>query len=141
MKIRKASLNDLKQIAELYFSEMSKQFENVGEEPITTKEFEKRLKKHFKKSKMFVLDIEGIKGFIWYFKEGKEYNLEEIFVIEKGKGYGKLLMNHMLKEAKKQKIQKINLDVHFKNKKAQRFFKKFGFSERTIEMSLDLKNQ
>jgi len=96
------------------------------------------LKKHFKKSKMFILDIKGIKGFIWYFKEGKEYNLEELFVTEKGKGYGKLLTDFILKEAKKQKIKKINLDVHFKNKKAQNFFKKFGFSERTIEMSLDL---
>lgn len=136
--IRKASLKDLKQIAGLYKSEMSKQFVDVGEEPITAKEFERRLKKHFKKSKMFVLDIEGIKGFIWYFKEDKEYNLEEIFVIEKGKGYGKLLMDFILEEAKNQKIQKLNLDVHFRNKTAQDFFKKFGFSERTIEMSLDL---
>jgi GNAT superfamily N-acetyltransferase len=87
---------------------------------------------------MFVLDIEGLKGFIWYFKEGKEYNLEEIFVLEKDKGYGKLLMDFVLEEAKKQKIQKINLDVHFRNKTSQDFFKKFGFSERTIEMSLDL---
>ncbi|MFW6282509.1 MAG: N-acetyltransferase family protein [Minisyncoccales bacterium] len=136
--IRKASLKDLKQIAELYHSEMSIQFRDVGEEPITAKEFERRLKKHFEKSKMFILDIEGIKGFIWYFKEGKEYNLEEIFVTEKGKGYGKLLMDFVLEEARKKKIQKLNLDVHFKNKTAQDFFKKFGFSERTIEMSLDL---
>ena len=42
---------------------------------------------------MYVLDIEGIKGFIWYFKERIEYNLEEVFAVEKGKGYGKLLMN------------------------------------------------
>ena len=136
--IRKASLKDLKQIANLYYSEMSKQFKDVGEKPITIKEFEKRLKKHFKKSKMFVLDIEGINGFIWYFKEDKEFNLEEIFVIEKGKDYDKLLMDFVLKEAKKRKIQKLNLDVHFKNKTAQNFFKKFGFSERTIEISLDL---
>jgi L-amino acid N-acyltransferase YncA len=45
--IRKASLKDLKQIAKLYHSEMSKQFIDVGEEPITTKEFERRLKKNF----------------------------------------------------------------------------------------------
>ena len=136
--IRKASLKDLKQIADLYYSEMSKQFTDVGEDPITAKEFENRLRKHFEKSKMLVLDIEGIKGFIWYAQEEKEYNLEEIFVTEKGKGYGKLLMEFVLREAKKQKIQKLNLDVHFKNRTAQDFFKKFGFSERTIEMSLDL---
>ncbi|MEK6823584.1 MAG: GNAT family N-acetyltransferase [Nanoarchaeota archaeon] len=136
--IRKTTLKDLKQIARLYFIEMSKQFKDVGEKPLTAKEFEKRLKKNFKKNKMYVLDIEGIKGFIWYFKERIEYNLEEVFAVEKGKGYGKLLMNFLLKEARKQKIQKINLDVHFKNKTAQDFFEKFGFSKRTIEMSLDL---
>src|SRR3989338_10823479 len=135
--IRKVYFKNLKQISDLYYSEMAKQFKEVGEEPVTSKEFERRLRKNFDKSKMFVLDIKGgVKGFIWYFKEGKEYNLEEIFVVDKGKGYGKLLINFLLEEAKKRKIQKINLDVHFKNKTAQDFFKKFGFSERTIEMSL-----
>ena len=35
--IRKASLKDLKQIAELFHSEMSKPFTDVGEKPITEK--------------------------------------------------------------------------------------------------------
>lgn len=136
--IRKAYLEDLEKISKLYYSEMSKQFKAVDEDPISSKEFEKKLKKNFKKGHMFVLEINGIKGFIWYFKEGREYNLEEIFVVEKGKGYGKQLMRYLLEAAKKQKIQKLNLDVHFKNKKAQNFFRRFGFSERTIEMSFDL---
>lgn len=136
--IRKACLKDLKQIAKLYVSEMSKHFKAIGETQIIAKKYEKVLRKNFDKSQMYILDINGIKGFLWYLKEGKEFNLEEIFVIEKGKGYGKLLMNYILEQARKKKIKKLNLDVHYKNKKAQEFFKHFGFSERTIEMSLDI---
>src|SRR3989338_4157216 len=40
--------------------------------------------------------------------------------------------------AKNKKIKKINIDVHFKNKNALDFFKKFGFTKRTIELSLDI---
>ena len=87
---------------------------------------------------MFVLDDNGIKGFVWFGKEGDEINVEEIFVIEKGKGYGKKLMSFIIEFARKNKTNKINLDVHFKNKKGISFFKKFGFTERTIELSLDL---
>jgi len=135
--IRRVTLKDFKQIAKLYYAEMSKQFKDVGEAPITAKKYEQILAKN-QKAQMFVLDTNNIKGFIWFAKNKKEFNLEEIFVTEKGKGYGKQLMDFLLGEAKKHKIQKINLDVHFKNQAAQDFFKKLGFSERTIEMSLDL---
>jgi len=47
-------------------------------------------------------------------------------------------MIFLLQKAKKLNVKKINLDVHFKNKKALKFFKKFGFTERTIELSKDL---
>jgi L-amino acid N-acyltransferase YncA len=139
MKIRKAEQKDLKEVSQLYEKEMSKQFKLIGEKPLKANEFEKRLKNNFKKSNMYILDIEGIKGFIWYFEESNEFNLEEIFVVMKEKGHGKLLINFLLQKAKKKKIKRINLDVHFKNKSAQEFFRKFKFSERTIEMSRDLK--
>ncbi len=139
MKIRKAKKEDLKNISQLYEKEMSKQFKLIGEKPISAKEFERRLNNNFGKCYMHILNDDEIKGFIWYFKEGCEFNLEEIFVTEKGKGYGKILIKYLLQEAKKKKIKKINLDVHFKNMIAQKFFMKFGFSERTIEMSKDTK--
>lgn len=123
--LRKVVLKDLKQISGLYFAEMADKFRSVSEEPITAKEFEKRLIKNFKKHKMYVLDINGIKansgkicinsssgksrikGFIWHYKEGGEYNLEEIFVVEEGKSYGKLLMKFILTEAKNRKSTRL----------------------------------
>ena len=74
--IRKATLKYLPEISRLYEKEMSKQFELVGEKPINSKEYEKILKKNFKKSEMFVLYENEIKGFLWYFKDDEEINLE-----------------------------------------------------------------
>lgn len=139
MIVKKALLKNLKEIAELYYIQMSNQFRLVNEESISAQKYESILKKNFEKSEMYILFDVGIKGFLWYFKENDEYNLEEIFVLEKQKGYGKILMNFLIEEARRNKIRRINLDVHFKNKQAQNFFRRYNFSERTIEMSLDLK--
>lgn len=136
--IRKVSQKDIQKISELYEKKMSQQFKEINEKPITSKEYEKILKANIKKSNMYILNNKGVRGFIWYAQEKDEFNLEEIFTTEKNKGWGKLLISQMLEHARKNKIKRINLDVHFKNKKAQKFFKHFGFTERTIEMSLDL---
>ena len=117
---------------------MKEQFEKVGEEPITKDKYENVLKENFKDSSMFVLEEKEIKAFIWFVKEGDEINLEEIFSIEKRRGHGKRLINFLIDYAKNKKIKKINIDVHFRNNKALTFFKSFGFTERTIELSLDI---
>jgi|GEM_PF-2164035 len=138
--IRKAKKKELGRIAEMYEKIMAREFLRVGERPITEEEYRKILEKNYgkKTSFMFVLDEKGIKGFLWFVKKGKEINLEEIFVLEKRKGHGRKLLEFLIKKAEENKIKRINLDVHFKNKKAINFFKKFNFRPRTIEMSLDL---
>lgn len=136
--IRQLKKEEIKKIAEYYEKEMFKEFGKIGEKPISKEEYEKRLKKSFNKDFMFVLEDDQIKGFIWFSKHKDEINLEEIFTIEKSKGCGWELIRFLIDFAKKEKIKRINLDVHFKNQRAISFFKKFYFSERTIEMSLDL---
>ena len=110
----------------------------VGEKPLSKDDYAKILRSNYKKSSMYVLDTKGFKGFLWFVKKDNEINLEEIFVLEKNKGFGKELMGFLIDYAKKNKIKKINLDVHYRNKRAIDFFKLFGFTERTSEMSLDL---
>lgn len=136
--IRKLKKEEIEKIAEHYEREMAQQFKKVGEEPISKNEYAKRLKSSYNKDNMFVLDENGLKGFLWFAECDSEINLEEIFVLEKDKGYGRKLIDFILKFARENKIKKLNLDVHFNNKEAISFFKKFGFTERTIEMSLDL---
>ena len=136
--IRKLKQEEISSIAKDYEEVMKKQFERVGEEPITKNKYEKILEENFEDSSMFVFDEKCIKAFIWFVKEENEINLEEVFSIERGKGYGKKLMNFLLDYAKREKIKRINIDVHFKNKDALKFFKTLGFTERTIELSLDI---
>ncbi len=136
--IRELTLGEIPFIAEHYEKIMKEQFRKVGEEPITKDKYEKILKKNFKNSSMFVFEENGIKAFIWFIKEENEINLEEIFSIEKNKGYGSRLMNFLIDYAKKKKIKRINGNVHFKNKEALHFFKSLGFTERTVELSFDI---
>ena len=138
MEIRKMRQEEISLIARHYEEIMKKQFKKIGEEPITEDRYKIILKKNFKDSCMFVLEDNGIKSFIWFIKKDGEINLEELFSIEKGRGYGNKLVRFLLDYSRKEKIKKINMDVHFKNKKALRFFKRFGFTERTIELSLEI---
>jgi len=138
LMIRKLKQKEISFIAKNYEIAMKKQFEKIGESPITKECYEKILEKNFEDSLMFVFEEESIKAFIWFVKEEDEINLEEVFVIKKGKGYGKKLMNFLIDYAKKEKIKRINGDVHFKNREALGFFKSLGFTERTIELSLDV---
>lgn len=136
--IRKLKKGEIKKIAEMYEKVMFKNFLQVGEKPISKERYQKILEENYDKSFMFVLEERGIKGFLWFIEKDKEINLEEIFTIKRNKGYGKKLLCFLIKKAKKENKKRINLDVHFKNKRAIEFFKKRGFTERTIELSLDL---
>lgn len=136
--IRKLKQEEIPIIAKYFEKNMKNNFKDVGEAPITQKRYINILKENFGKSFMFVLDDKGIGAFLWFVKKGDEINLEEIFSIEKRRGCGKQLMNFLLDYSKKKKIKKINGDVHFKNKDAINFFKEFGFTERTIELSLEV---
>jgi GNAT superfamily N-acetyltransferase len=136
--IRRLKREEIPIIAEHYQKRMGREFKKVGEKPITKERYEKILRGNFENSFMFVFEDKGIKSFIWFVKEDNEINLEEIFSIEKGKEYGKKLMNFLLDFSKKEKTKKINIDVHFKNEEALNFFKKLGFTERTVELSLDI---
>jgi L-amino acid N-acyltransferase YncA len=136
--IRKLKQKEIPTIARYYEKIMKEQFEKIGERSITKERYKKILEENFKHSFMFVLENKGIKSFIWFIKKNNEINLEELFSTEKGKGYGKQLINFLLDYSKNEKIKRINIDVHFKNKEALNFFKKLGFSERTIELSLDI---
>ena len=138
MEIRKLRQEEIPFIARCYEEIMKEQFKKIEEEPITRDKYKIILKKNFRDSCMFVLEDNRIKSFIWFIKKNGEINIEELFSIEERRGYGKRLMNFLFDYSRKEKIKRINIDVHFKNKEALKFFKKFGFTERTIELSLDI---
>lgn len=138
VEIRKAHSSDLALIAKMYFKEMAPQFKKIGEPPISSKKYLGILRKNYSSSHMYVMKEDSdILGFLW-FNQFHEIDLEEIFVVRKHQGLGKLLIRFLLDKAKGRKIKKINADVHFKNTSAIKFFKSQGFTERTVELSLGL---
>ncbi|MCS7134731.1 MAG: GNAT family N-acetyltransferase, partial [Candidatus Pacearchaeota archaeon] len=135
LRIKKLSKEEIDEIARNYEQIMKKFFAQVREKPITAREYALLLRKSYKKSFMLVLTSKKILGFAWITKKGKEWTLEEIFVTEMRKGYGTKLMKFLLREARKKKVKKINLNVHVKNKKAIKFFKKLFISYFIINTS------
>jgi hypothetical protein len=83
MIIREVKLSDLKEISKIYQHEMKKHFRDIGEEPLLADNYCKILNSNAKDSNMYVIDDGSIKGFLWYDQDGKEFNLEEVFVIDK----------------------------------------------------------
>ena len=140
MILRKPSKEELTAIARIIHKNMKNLFIAIREKPVSVTKLKNKLLKNYSRQKMLVLENNNkIKGFIWYYTKKREFYLDEIVVIEKGADYGTVLMNHLINEAKRTKIKRINLDVHYKNICAQEFFKKFKFTNRTIEMNLDIK--
>lgn len=66
-------------------------------------------------------------------------HIEDIVVDKnsRGKGYGKILINHLIDESKNLNCYKIILNC---SKECKSFYKKYGFSSKNSEMSLYFKN-
>ena len=138
MKIRKLEKNEIDKVAFLCEEKMRSFVEEVGES-VSVEEYKKRILDNYDLHKMSVLlDGNDIKGCLWFNIEENEINLEEIVVEENNQGLGKFLTKYVLDYARENNKSKINLNVHVGNNRAKKFFKKFDFIERTIEMSLEI---
>ena len=126
MKIRKARLKDQKDILDLYYNFNSK---------------EKRKKllplKNFK-AKLIVLIAEDKKKSVGFVHASfidyvfYRYCYIEEFFVEKdfrNKGIGTSLINNLIKEVKKLKVNTIFVTTNKKNKNAIELYKKTGFIE------------
>jgi L-amino acid N-acyltransferase YncA len=138
--IRELKREEINEIALLYENSISRKFKQSGKKPVDLKNYEKVLRKGFQKKHMFVFieDHQGINGFLWFDRKDRQLILEELMVTDKNKGYGKQLIQFMVDFAKKENIKKISLDVNLSDKGEIKFFEKFGFKEKAIEMSLDI---
>lgn len=69
---------------------------------------------------------------IYYYRystwKGKHIHLEDLFVSEnyRKEGIGKLLFQELVSIAKKEKLKRIEWEVHNTNKKAKKFYEKMG---------------
>lgn len=85
----------------------------------------------------YILFIDDKAHLMAYFDSARDTEVEgfaELICIHSlrknlGKGYGKVMMNHILAEAKNQGFNKIYLWVFEENKRARRFYESFDFKE------------
>ena len=86
-------------------------------------------------SQMWVLEIDGeIVGYygIWVIFDRAELTTIAIIDKKRGNGYGKLLLEHALSEARNAGCEYISLEVRVSNKLAQSLYESAGFEVITI---------
>ena len=142
MKIRKARLSDLPELALLAQETYSVTFGHTLSKEELGKALQTRSEEYFQsrlnKDIILVAEIDGVlRGFIQFgnpayeginFDKG-DVELNKIYVDQKfqGKGIGKGLMEAMLSQSRSKRAPHIYLDVYAENEKAIRLYKKYGF--------------
>jgi len=132
MKIRKAEKKDLKIVDEIFRGEYGKPPYN---EKWDARISFAKIKGYFNNNFFFILEenkkIIGFAiGHIVLWDRGKVGYIDEIVVLEKfqGKGYGKLLMNHLEKQFRLKGVVNIDLMTNPKAK-AFKIYKKMGYNQ------------
>jgi ribosomal protein S18 acetylase RimI-like enzyme len=156
IKLRKVKKSDLLQIQKLS-KEYAKLMIEVAEETISglgeleILDMSKFLTAaYFKKNKLYLVAMDGRKvvGFILakiiYHKEGKRFysegKLSEIFITHgyRGKGIAELMWQEVLKWFKENKVEFLQLNVYYGNKKPIAIYKKWGFKPMGLIMKKKL---
>ncbi len=157
MAIRKATLNDLKVIDEIYLEGMidgkKSEFPRKSRKEILKelnkykKERSNSLREDVKLKGVEVLVYEIDKGVVGFgvasLNEGKMCNSEIslIFIKEsfRGKGVGGRIMRELLKWLKKNHSKKVVVSTSVKNQASIKLNKKFGFKDAAIMMEKQLR--
>jgi len=133
MQIRKATKEDIPQILGL-IKELA-EFEKAPNEVIVTEET--LLRDGFSNQPLFYTLVGEVKGDIvgmalYFYKystwKGKVMHLEDLIVkqSERGKGYGKVLLNEIIEVAKSEDLKRIDWQVLDWNTPAVKFYESIG---------------
>ncbi len=143
MKIKKATIKDLKSIINLFKKEYAKKPYN---EKWTDKTASEKIKEYYREANIFVAILnKEVKGFIIFSKflwfDGQRGMIDEVVVDfkEQGKGIGKGLMKHAENFLKKHGIKKIAL-MSVNTSKAFKIYKKIGYkTDNLVHMIKNIK--
>jgi len=126
MSIRKASVKDMNKCLEIEYPQTREKKE------IFKNNFIRQVKKD--DYLLLVAEINGeVMGFISCRKDAwnKLFYIEQLFIHEKqrGKGYGAELISEVIMKAKQLKFRMIFLDIPPQNKRAMKFYLRYGFQK------------
>jgi len=132
--IRPYKKSDLKKVFDIYYNPGVHPFMFFTKLPIS--KFEKEWDNALKQKPIFILEDQNeIKGFIGLqFGEGMQSHIAFIrtFAVkpnEQGKGYGRKLIEFIMKKAETDGAEKLQIEVEADNERAIPFYKKLGFEE------------
>ncbi len=83
----------------------------------------------------YVIELENkIIGYIIAGEYEESYHLKNIAIKKEyqGKGYGKFLLNNLIRKAKEEKKKFIFLEVRVSNERAIKFYEEFGFKRNRL---------
>ncbi|MEE0700110.1 MAG: GNAT family N-acetyltransferase [Bacilli bacterium] len=147
MIIREANLNDIDNGLLNVFIE-GYRFHQNGRPDVFSNLSDDSLKKDLidnlsKFTILILLDKEEIVGYLAYNikeKHSKKIHIDQLIVTEKsrGHGYGKLLMNELIKIGKENNCERVELDCWTFNENALAMYEHIGFKKQRIMYEYDL---
>lgn len=147
MIIREANLNDIDNGLLNVFIE-GYRFHQNGRPDVFSNLSDDSLKKDLidnlsKFTILILLDKEEIVGYLAYNikeKHSKKIHVDQLIVTEKsrGHGYGKLLMNELIKIGKENNCERVELDCWTFNENALAMYEHIGFKKQRIMYEYDL---
>lgn len=147
MIIREANLNDIDNGLLNVFIE-GYRFHQDGRPDVFSNLSDESLKKdlidNFSKFTILILlDKEEILGYLAYNikeKHSKKIHVDQLIITEKsrGQGYGKLLMNELIKIGKENNCERVELDCWTFNENALAMYEHIGFKKQRIMFEYDL---
>ena len=147
MIIREANLNDIDNGLLNVFIE-GYRFHQDGRPDVFSNLSNESLKKdlidNFSKFTILILlDKEEILGYLAYNikeKHSKKIHVDQLIITEKsrGQGYGKLLMNELIKIGKQNNCERVELDCWTFNENALAMYEHIGFKKQRIMFEYDL---
>lgn len=126
----KAEIHKLK---ESFLGEIDLIEQDSFKEPWSKEAYEKEITNPLANYRVITVNDEVVAyGGFWKIIDEADINNIAVKKEYRGKGYGKMLMNALIEDAKKQNIKAMTLEVRVTNKSAIALYKKLGFKEAGI---------
>ena len=124
---------EIHKLNESFLNEINLIEQDSFKEPWSQEAYEKEISNPLANYRVITFEDKVVAyGGFWKILDEADINNIAVKKEYRGKGYGKMLMNALIEDAKKQNIKAMTLEVRVTNKSAIALYKKLGFKEAGI---------
>lgn len=124
---------EIHKLKESFLKEIDLIEQDSFKEPWSKEAYEKEILNSLANYRVITVNDEVVAyGGFWKIIDEADINNIAVKKEHRGKGFGKMLMNALIEDAKKQNIKAMTLEVRVTNKSAIALYKKLGFKEAGI---------